>query len=95
MIDYDWFDFAALTSAEYRGNFRVYVSFDDGTAAEIDLSHLRRKGDVFEAIHHETDFAGMRFDPELRTVVWPNGADVAPETLYHLARGRRLPQDVR
>lgn len=93
MMDYDWFDYSVPTAAEYRGRFRVFVAFEDGTGAEIDLSHVRQMGGVFEPLHDEREFAKLRFDPGLGTIVWPNGADIAPETLYHLAKGRRLPEE--
>jgi len=38
-------------------------------------------GSVFESLKDEAACAAIRFDPELRTIVWPNDADFAPEFL--------------
>ncbi|HRO61153.1 MAG TPA: DUF2442 domain-containing protein [Burkholderiaceae bacterium] len=54
------------------------VVFSDGMARDIDLSDAL-DGEVFEQLRDVELFSQARFDPELRTVVWPNGADLAPE----------------
>jgi hypothetical protein len=38
---------------------------------------------VFEALADPAYFAKVELDPELGTLVWPNGADFAPETLHN------------
>jgi hypothetical protein len=47
----------------------------------VDLAD-QLQGPVFEPLREESFFAAARFDPEVGTVVWPNGADLAPEFLY-------------
>jgi hypothetical protein len=44
------------------------------------------KGESFEPLRDPTYFATVKVDPEAATVVWPNGADLSPETLYQEAR---------
>jgi DNA-binding transcriptional LysR family regulator len=62
---------------------RVYrLRFADGAAGEVDLAYLLEYGGVFEPLRDEEFFRALRADPEAGTIVWPNGADVAPETLY-------------
>jgi len=75
-----------LTEAKPLGDYVVYVHFEDGTAADIDLSHLRDYGGVFELLRYPAYFAHLRAGAEKGTIVWPNGADIAPETLYAHAR---------
>lgn len=74
-MDYD------VMEARYLGGYRVWLHFRDGTRGEIDLeSHL--KGPVFEPLKDISFFRTFVVHPEARTLVWPNGADIAPETLH-------------
>lgn len=71
------------------GDHRLRLLFDDGTAGDVDLSGMEWKG-VFEPLRNQQYFAQVRVDPDLTTVAWPNGADLAPETLYGEARKHPL-----
>jgi hypothetical protein len=64
----------------------VHVRFEDGTTADVDLSYLLDYGGVFEPLRDPAYFARLRADPEAGTIVWPNDADIAPETLYTQAQ---------
>jgi hypothetical protein len=57
------------------------VSFSDGTRKYVDVSPLLW-GPLFEPLKDPAYFAKGQFDPEIRTVAWPNEADIAPEYLY-------------
>lgn len=75
-----------LIEARPFGGHMVHVSFEDGTRAEVDLSYLLEYGGVFEPLHDPEFFGKLRADSEAGTIVWPNDADIAPETLYAHAR---------
>lgn len=67
---------------------RIRVSFDDGSSGEIDFHDDDFRG-VFEPLGDPAYFAKVTVDRELGTIVWPNDADIAPETLHAWAtRGR-------
>lgn len=66
-------------------NFCLWVRFLDGTSGTVDLSH-ELWGPMFEPLANPEVFDQAMVDPELETVVWPNGADLAPEYLYHMAQ---------
>ncbi|MFI4972250.1 MAG: DUF2442 domain-containing protein [Hyphomicrobiales bacterium] len=75
----------AVVGVAVIGDYRLRLLFDDGTAGDVDFSQMKWKG-VFEPLSDPTYFATVKVDPEAATVAWPNGADLAPETLYQEAR---------
>jgi hypothetical protein len=72
-----------ILSAEVRSPHRLWLSFSDGTRAEVDVWPLLT-GPVFEPLCEPSYFARATLDPVCGTVVWPNGADIAPEALHAL-----------
>ncbi len=63
--------------------FRVRLTFTDGAVREMDLKPYLR-GPIFEPIRNDPQlFAAVQVDTEGDTITWPNGADIAPETLYY------------
>ena len=72
-----------VVEAEYREQFRIRVVFSDGLDATLDFSKWL-SGPVFEPLKDLAYF--KRFFVDGGTVVWPNGADIAPETLYESAK---------
>jgi len=69
-----------VTSIEYRGG-RVYrIRFDDGLEGDVDFTEYVGRGPVFDPFTDVSFFRQARV--EGGTITWPNGADIAPETLY-------------
>jgi hypothetical protein len=69
-----------VKDAKYLQDYMIWLSFDDGSSGEVDLSaHLN--GAMFRPLKDKTFFSQVKFDSELETIVWPNGADLAPEFL--------------
>jgi hypothetical protein len=69
--------------AEHRGEFKIRLAFNDGVDATVDFSDWL-SGPVFEPLKNPKYFA--RFFIEGGTIAWPNGADIAPETLHERAK---------
>jgi Protein of unknown function (DUF2442) len=59
----------------------LWLRFDDGVERTVDLS-LVLAGEIYEPLRDPQFFGRVRLDPEIHTVVWPNGADFDPEALY-------------
>ncbi|HEX9695573.1 MAG TPA: DUF2442 domain-containing protein [Actinomycetota bacterium] len=72
-----------VTAAEYRGGFKIELTFFDGTKAVVDFEEWLH-GPIFEPLRGEDEF--RRFFIDAGTIAWPNGADIAPETLYERAK---------
>ena len=70
-----------ITSIEVVGDHRLYLVFEDGVSGEIDATGREWRG-VFEPLQDSSYFARVELDEELGAIGWPNGADVAPETLH-------------
>jgi Protein of unknown function (DUF2442) len=69
------------------GGHRLHLGFDDGATGEVDFSGENWVG-VFAPLADPEFFAQVELDEELGTIVWPNGADFAPETLRQLVTGQ-------
>jgi hypothetical protein len=69
-----------IVEAEYVGGYRIWLRFDDGAEGEVDLAG-ELTGPAFQPLRSLRMFRRFRLHPELRTLVWPNGADFAPEFL--------------
>ena len=72
-----------VVAAEYRGGYRIHLVFSDGLESTVDFSPWL-EGPVFGPLESESYF--QRFFLDGGTVAWPNGADIAPETLHARAK---------
>ena len=72
--------FPHIVEARYIAGHTVWLRFSDGAEGEVDLAQ-ELHGPVFEPLRNLEAFRQFSVHPELRTLVWPNGADFAPEFL--------------
>ena len=83
--------FLHVKEAKYLHDYVIWLEFNDGSQGEIDLGG-ELEGEVFGPLKDVEAFKRFRVDPELGTIVWENGADLAPEflceTMNVLQRGR-------
>lgn len=70
-----------ITHAKYVENYKLYLHFSDGSEGEIDLEP-ELTGEIFEPLKGIPFFKKFSVNHEIHTLVWPNGADFAPEYLY-------------
>ena len=68
--------------------YRLALCFNNGEAGEVDLSG-ELVGEVFAPLLEPALFATARQHPTMKTVVWDNGADLAPEFLFDLMRAQQ------
>lgn len=78
-MDYD------VLEARYLRDYVIWLRFRDGTTGEIDLGP-ELWGEVFQPLQDVEYFKQFTVHPELLTLVWPNGADFAPEFLHDAVR---------
>ncbi|MBN2590271.1 MAG: DUF2442 domain-containing protein [Sedimentisphaerales bacterium] len=70
-----------VTEIKYQSDYCYTIVFDDGIKGVVDFEEYLTKGPVFEPLK-ELDFF-KKATIEGGTIAWPNGADIAPETLYN------------
>jgi hypothetical protein len=78
-------DLIEITDVKVLGHYRLRLTFSDGRVGDVDVSDIRNKGNLFEDLRDPDYFSQVRVDPEVGTVAWPNGLDLAPERLYREA----------
>jgi hypothetical protein len=71
-----------VVTASHAGGYLLHLVFSDGVQGTVDFEQWLN-GPVFEPLRDPSYF--QRFFIEAGTVVWPNGADIAPETLHEVA----------
>lgn len=74
-----------INEARYVSGYLLWLRFSDGLEGEVDLAS-DLDGEVFEPLRDPAVFRSFTLHPKLHTVVWPNGADFAPEFLHHRVR---------
>lgn len=70
-----------ITDIKYLNNYQIKLKFDDSKEGYIDLAQYLW-GEMFEPLKDLKYFKKLFIDKDTGTVTWPNGADIAPETLY-------------
>jgi hypothetical protein len=72
-----------IRSVEPLDGFKVHLKFTDASEKDVDLAPYLR-GPVFESIRRDQKvFLSMKVDQRMGTIVWPNGADIDPDVLFH------------
>ncbi|NJN94618.1 MAG: DUF2442 domain-containing protein [Anaerolineales bacterium] len=62
--------------------YTLKISFDDDTTQTINFEPILA-GELYKPLRDIALFNQVRLDPEVQTLVWPNGADFDPETLHN------------
>lgn len=79
-----------ITSVEVLHDYVVRLGFANNVTRTVDLDPYLY-GPVFAEIRNDPSvFASVRVDPDAGTIVWPSGADLAPDVLYEGRRSARM-----
>lgn len=74
-----------ITEAEYIKDYKILLTFNNGIKKIIDLER-DLWGEMFEPLKDKNLFQQFRVDKDIHTIVWPNGADFSPDSLYNIGK---------
>jgi hypothetical protein len=70
-----------IVDFEIVGAYTLKVRFDDGREQVVDFRPILA-GEVYGPLRDRVLFEQVEIDPEVHTLVWPNGADIDPMVLH-------------
>ena len=74
-----------VIDAKYVEDYTLHLRFSDGTEGEVNFEN-ELTGEIFEPLKDISYFKSFAVNHEIHTIMWPNGADFAPEFLYEKVR---------
>jgi len=76
----------------YLEDYTLEIGFENGKKGIVDFVSYLDKGGVFSRFADLEYFKQAYVDREVGVLCWPDGLDIAPETLYSKATGEPLPR---
>src|ERR1022692_5280184 len=81
-----------IKGVRHAGEYRLALSFTDGTTSEVDLrGRIAGRGGFVVPLQDIEFFRQVRVDAEVGTIVWPNGVDFCPDVLYRTSGQKSTP----
>ena len=84
----------SIVKAKYLNGYKLHITFEDGKSGEIDLINYTKRKGVFRRFSNIKYFRQFYIDKEFGVLSWPDGLDIAPETIYQKVTGERLPEEI-
>ena len=80
-----------VIEAKYIEGYKIEIVFENGKKGTFDFTGYIKKVGVFSRFSDMIYFRNFYINPELGVLCWPDGVDIAPETLYSEVTGDPLP----
>lgn len=70
-----------IKKIQYKGKYTYHIQFENDQKGNINFQPFLW-GEVFEPLKDKDYFKKAFIDKTSGSIAWPNGVDIAPETLY-------------
>ncbi len=80
-----------VVDARHIEGYKIELTFEDGKKGVVDLKDYAKEGGIFGRFDDLDYFRRFYVNKDLGALCWPDGLDIAPETLYHKATLEPLP----
>lgn len=81
-----------ITEARYIEGYKIELTFENGKKGIVDFTDYPSRNGIFSEFSDIEYFKKFYVNEEFGGVLcWPNGQDIAPETIYRKATGEPLP----
>lgn len=77
-----WHD---ITGFRKLGGYQLELEFENGRKGIVDLKSYAQRNGVFSRFADMDYFNEVSLNTELGVLCWPDGVDIAPETIYEAA----------
>ena len=81
----------SIITARHIEGYKLELTFENGMKGAANLEGYIKKGGVFGRFSDPEYFKKFFVNKELGALCWPDGVDIAPETLFNMATGGPLP----
>ena len=71
-----------IKEAKHIDRYKLEITFADGKQGIVDLEDYIKKGGVFKRFSDFNYFLKFYINKELFVLSWPDGLDIAPESVY-------------
>lgn len=71
-----------IKKIQYKGEYTYHIQFDNNREGSVNFQSFLW-GEVFEPLKNQDLFKKAFIDRTSGTITWPNGVDIAPETIYN------------
>jgi len=80
-----------VIDVKHIDGYTLALVFENGKKGTYDFSNYAKRSGVFSRFSDPSYFKKFYVNKELGALCWPDGLDIAPETLYHAVMGEPLP----
>ena len=74
-----------VVNVKILDGYNLLLQFNDGNSGKVNVENIIKFEGIFAPLQDYDYFVKVHVNPDIGTICWENGADIAPDFLYHNA----------